>query len=75
MARIAGINIPDRKHAVDRVDVDLRYRSTACVQDLRRSWCGSLRAKIMDLTEEEVEKLRGEVASSLSKAISAAMSR
>jgi small subunit ribosomal protein S13 len=61
MARIAGVNIPDRKHAV------IALTSVYGVGPARaRQICETAEVdpsrKIMDLTEEEVEKLRAEVA-------------
>jgi small subunit ribosomal protein S13 len=61
MARIAGVNIPDRKHAV------IALTSVYGVGPARaRQICETAEVdpsrKIMDLTEEEVEKLRTEVA-------------
>jgi small subunit ribosomal protein S13 len=61
MARLAGINIPDNKHA----EISLTYiygigRTTA------KQWCAttgvSPTAKVQDLTEEELDKLRSEIA-------------
>lgn len=60
MARIAGINVPDNKHAV----ISLTYiygvgRPTAAkICELTGI---SPTAKIGDLPEDEIEKLRGEV--------------
>ncbi|MCG3169214.1 MAG: 30S ribosomal protein S13 [Pseudomonadales bacterium] len=61
MARIAGVNIPDHKHAV----VALTYifgigRSTA--QKICASTGVAQHAKISSLSEEQVEALRGAVA-------------
>jgi len=61
MARIAGVNIPDRKHTV------IALTSIYGVGPNRaRKICEAASVdpgrKIMDLTEEEVEKLRTEVA-------------
>jgi len=61
MARIAGVNIPDRKHTV------IALTSIYGVGIARaRQICAAADVvpdrKIMDLTEEEVEKLRTEVA-------------
>lgn len=60
MARIAGVNIPDNKHAV----ISLTYiygvgRTTA--QKICASTQVSPSAKIKDLTEAELESLRTEV--------------
>ncbi len=60
MARLAGINIPDNKHA----EISLTYiygigRTTA------KSLCAqtgvSPKSKVQDLTEEELDKLRSEI--------------
>lgn len=60
MARLAGINIPDNKHA----EISLTYiygigRTTA--KQLCASTGVSPTAKIQDLTEEELDKLRTEI--------------
>ena len=60
MARLAGINIPDHKHAV----ISLTYifgigRTTA--KQLCEVTGVSPTAKVQDLTEEELDKLRSEV--------------
>ena len=60
MARIAGINIPDNKHA----GISLTYifgvgRKTAL--DLCDAIGVDPRMRIQDLTEEELDKLRSEV--------------
>lgn len=61
MARIAGVNIPDNKHAV----ISLTYifgvgKTTA--QKLCETTGVNPSAKIADLNEEQLESLRGEVA-------------
>lgn len=61
MARIAGVNIPDNKHAV----ISLTYifgvgKTTA--QKLCATTGVNPSAKIADLSEEQLESLRGEVA-------------
>lgn len=61
MARLAGINIPDHKHAV----ISLTYifgigRTTA--KQLCEATGVSPTVKVQDLTEEELDKLRSEVA-------------
>ena len=61
MARLAGINIPDNKHAA----ISLTYiygigRTTA--KQLCESTGVSPDAKVQDLTEEELDKLRSEIA-------------
>ena len=60
MARLAGINIPDNKHA----GISLTYiygigRTTA--RDLCEQTGVSHNAKVQDLTEEELDKLRAEI--------------
>ena len=60
MARLAGINIPDNKHAV----ISLTYifgigRKTA--QDLCDTTGVSPTAKVQDLSEEELDLLRNEI--------------
>jgi small subunit ribosomal protein S13 len=61
MARIAGVNIPDRKHAV------IALRSIYGIgPTLSSKICAaaevSEQAKIQSLTEEEIDRLRTEVA-------------
>ena len=61
MARLAGINIPDHKHAV----ISLTYifgigRTTA--KQLCDATGVNQDTKVQDLTEEELDKLRSEVA-------------
>ena len=61
MARIAGVNIPDNKHAV----ISLTYiygvgRTTA--QELCAATGDEESAKIGDLSEEQMDALRGKVA-------------
>ena len=61
MARLAGINIPDNKHA----EVSLNYifgigRKTA--RDLCEATGVEPSIKVQDLTEEELDKLRNEIA-------------
>jgi small subunit ribosomal protein S13 len=61
MARIAGVNIPDNKHAV----ISLTYiygvgRTTA--KELCESTGVQESAKIGELTEEQMDALRGKVA-------------
>jgi small subunit ribosomal protein S13 len=60
MARIAGVNIPDNKHTV----ISLTYifgigRTTA--QKICAATGVNPAAKIKDLSDEQVEQLRGEV--------------
>jgi small subunit ribosomal protein S13 len=61
MARIAGVNIPDRKHAVIALTSIYGIGRTRAQQICDAADVAQDR-KIMELTEEEVEKLRGEVA-------------
>lgn len=61
MARVAGVNIPDRKHAVIALTHiygigDTRARSICAATGVPPS------AKIKDLTEEQLESLRSEIA-------------
>ena len=61
MARIAGVNIPDNKHTV----ISLTYifgvgRTTA--QKICAATGVNPAAKIKDLSDEQIEQLRGEVA-------------
>ncbi|QEY59788.1 30S ribosomal protein S13 [Pseudomonas sp. C27(2019)] len=61
MARIAGVNIPDNKHTV----ISLTYifgigRTTA--QKICAAAGVNPAAKIKDLSDEQIEQLRGEVA-------------
>lgn len=60
MARLAGINIPDNKHA----EISLTYiygigRQTA--KDLCEQTGVSYDTRVQDLTEEELDKLRAEI--------------
>ena len=60
MARIAGVNIPDRKHAVIALTAIYGIGRTSAAQICDAA--GVPRdAKIQNLTEEEVDKLRAEV--------------
>jgi small subunit ribosomal protein S13 len=61
MARIAGVNIPDRKHTVIALTSIYGVGITRARQICEAADVVPDR-KIMDLTEEEVEKLRTEVA-------------
>jgi len=61
MARIAGVNIPDRKHAVIALTSVYGIGLTRARQICETANVDPAQ-KIMDLTEEEVEKLRTEVA-------------
>lgn len=61
MARIAGVNIPDRKHAVIALTSIYGIGPTRASQICEAASVDKHR-KIMELTEEEVEKLRTEVA-------------
>jgi len=60
MARIAGVNVPDRKHAwVSLTHIFGIGRTTAL--KICEATGVSAGAQIKDLTEEELEKLRAEV--------------
>ena len=61
MARIAGVNIPDRKHAVIALTSIYGVGPTRAKQICEAADVAPNR-RIMELTEEEVEKLRNEVA-------------
>ena len=61
MARIAGVNIPDRKHTVIALTSIYGVGRTRAEQICKTTGIAPGR-KIMELTEEEVEKLRTEVA-------------
>ncbi len=61
MARIAGVNIPDRKHAVIALTAIYGIGPTRSASICDAAGVPRDR-KIKDLTEEEVEKLRAEVA-------------
>ncbi|MBU1654428.1 MAG: 30S ribosomal protein S13 [Gammaproteobacteria bacterium] len=61
MARIAGVNVPDRKHAVIALTAIYGIGRTRAGQICDA--IGIVRERrIQDLTDEEVEKLRNEVA-------------
>ncbi len=61
MARIAGVNIPDRKHAVIALTSVYGIGPTRARQICAAAGVAQDR-KIIELTEAEIEKLRGEVA-------------
>ena len=61
MARIAGVNIPDRKHVVIALTSIYGIGPTRA-RDICAAAGVATDSKIMNLTEDEVEKLRGEVA-------------
>ena len=61
MARLAGVNIPDNKHA----EISLTYiygigRTTA--KQLCETTGVNPSGKVLDLSEDELDKLRGEIA-------------
>ncbi len=60
MARIAGVNIPDHKHAVISLTAIYGIGRTRAQQICAASGVDPA-AKIKDLTEAELEKLRGEI--------------
>lgn len=61
MARIAGVNIPDRKHAIIALTSIYGIGKTRAGGICEAAGVAPNR-KIQELNEEEVEKLRGEVA-------------
>ena len=61
MARIAGVNIPDRKHAVIALTSIYGIGRTRA-QEICEAASVPQDRKIIELTEDEVEKLRAEVA-------------
>jgi len=61
MARIAGVNIPDRKHTVIALTSIYGIGRTRAAQICEVADVAP-DSKIMDLSEDEVEKLRNEVA-------------
>lgn len=61
MARIAGVNIPDRKHAVIALTAIYGIGRTRAGQICAAAGVPE-QAKLQSLTEEEVERLRSEVA-------------
>lgn len=61
MARIAGVNIPDRKHTVIALTSIYGIGRTRAQEICANTGIEPAR-KIMDLAEDEVEKLRAEVA-------------
>jgi small subunit ribosomal protein S13 len=61
MARIAGVNIPDRKHTVIALTSIYGIGKTRAAQICTEAGVPTDR-KIMELSEDEMEKLRNEVA-------------
>ena len=60
MARIAGVNIPDNKHTVISLTYIFGVGRTA--QKICAATGVNPAAKIKDLSDEQIEQLRGEVA-------------
>jgi small subunit ribosomal protein S13 len=60
MARIAGVNIPDRKHAVIALTAIYGIGSNRAADICAATGVAPDR-KIQDLTEEETDKLRAEI--------------
>ena len=58
MARLAGINIPDNKHT--EIDLYIRYWSND--KRLCETTGKSPSAKVQDLSEDQLDKLRSEIA-------------
>ena len=61
MARIAGVNIPDRKHAVIALTAIYGVGSTRAAEICDAAGIAH-NQKIQDLSEAEVDKIRSEVA-------------
>lgn len=61
MARIAGVNIPDRKHVVIALTSIYGVGGTRAKQVCETAGIAPDR-KVMELSEEELEKLRTEIA-------------
>jgi small subunit ribosomal protein S13 len=61
MARIAGVNIPDRKHIVIGLQSIFGIGATRAKEVLSAAGIAGDR-KVMDLSEEELETLRTEIA-------------
>ena len=61
MARIAGVNIPDRKHAVIALTAIYGIGRSSATKICQETGVAPDR-KIMDLSEDDVEKLREAVA-------------
>jgi small subunit ribosomal protein S13 len=61
MARIAGVNIPDNKHAVISLTYVYGIGSTTAKRILAEAGIGEM-TKIGSLSEQEVDKIRTEVA-------------
>ena len=61
MARIAGVNIPDRKHTVIALTSIYGIGRTRAAEICEAAGVAE-DSKIMQLTEDEIEKLRAEVA-------------
>ncbi|WP_263081767.1 30S ribosomal protein S13 [Endozoicomonas sp. Mp262] len=61
MARIAGVNIPDNKHAVISLTYIFGIGKTTAAQLCATTGVNPA-AKVSDLSEEQLESLRGEVA-------------
>ena len=61
MARIAGVNIPNHQHAVDRADGDLRHRPRRARRRSARRPASTPSTKIKDLSDAEMDKLREQV--------------
>ncbi len=61
MARIAGVNIPDRKHAVVALTAIFGVGRNRAAEICSAANIDSAR-KIIELSEEEVDRLRNEVA-------------
>jgi small subunit ribosomal protein S13 len=60
MARIAGVNIPNHQHTEIALTAIFGVGRSALTKDLRRCWV-TRTAKIKDLSEAEMDRLREEV--------------
>ncbi len=60
MARVAGINVPDQKHAVVALTAIYGIGNSRAIKICMVTGVAPY-TKVKDLTEEELEKLRGEV--------------
>jgi small subunit ribosomal protein S13 len=61
MARIAGVNIPDRKHAVIALTAIYGIGRSRAAKICEAAGVAQ-DSKIMDLSEEQIDKIRAEVA-------------
>ena len=62
MARIAGVNIPDNKHAVISLTYIYGIGRTTASDDLGSLWYCTKLLRSADLSDEQLDIVRGEVA-------------